>query len=255
MMPLPMTVALLAATVGLTGLLIAGIAYAAQRLPATQRSATIWVGAAVVIAWAGLSVALAARGTYAGTAHTRVPLIAFGIVVPLIAGGVVLSTSQRWRSVVRSVPVPWLVGVQVYRVLGVLFVLAYLQHRMPGQFALPAGIGDIAVGLLAPVAAYAALRGDRLGTGLARAWNVLGIADLVLAVTLGFLTSPSAFQQLALEAPNSAISRYPFVLIPVFAVPASILLHACALWRLRSAPAAATSTRATWRPAGVSSAG
>jgi hypothetical protein len=57
----------------------------------------------------------------------------------------------------------------------------------------------------------------------------------VLAVVLGFLTSPSAFQQLALSMPNALITRYPFVLFPTFVVPVSILLHAAALWRLRSA--------------------
>jgi hypothetical protein len=48
------------------------------------------------------------------------------------------------------------------------------------------------------------------------------------------LTSPSAFQLLALDAPNWAVSRYPFALVPAFAVPVSVLLHAFSLWRLKN---------------------
>jgi hypothetical protein len=63
----------------------------------------------------------------------------------------------------------------------------------------------------------------------------------VIAVTCGFLTAPSVFQQLALNDPNTAITRFPFVLIPTFAVPLSIILHIFVLARLRQ-PAATHTT-------------
>ena len=64
------------------------------------------------------------------------------------------------------------------------------------------------------------------------AWNLLGIADLVMAVSLGFLSSPGILQILSLGEPNVMISAYPLVMIPVFAVPLSILLHVCSLTKL-----------------------
>ncbi|MBV8528133.1 MAG: hypothetical protein JOZ75_07440, partial [Candidatus Dormibacteraeota bacterium] len=87
---------------------------------------------------------------------------------------------------------------------------------------------------------------------VAIAWNLLGITDLVVAVALGFLSSPSHFELLSLSSPNALITRMPYVLIPTFAVPLSILLHIAALRRLRahqSAPARATVTSATATPA------
>lgn len=114
-----------------------------------------------------------------------------------------------------------------------MFLVAYGQRLMPAEFALPAGVGDILVGITALPVAYALARMARRARSVAVAWNVIGIGDLVLAVTLGFLTSPSPFQQLALEQPNAAITRYPFVLVPTYAVPVSILLHLFSLWRLR----------------------
>ena len=54
-----------------------------------------------------------------------------------------------------------------------------------------------------------------------------------MAVTLGVLSAPGRFQRLALEAPNAAISAFPFVLIPMVLVPLSILLHVFSLRNLR----------------------
>jgi hypothetical protein len=56
-------------------------------------------------------------------------------------------------------------------------------------------------------------------------WCALGIADLVVAIGTGFISAPSSLQQLARDEPNSAITRYPFVLIPTFLAPISIVLH------------------------------
>jgi hypothetical protein len=77
------------------------------------------------------------------------------------------------------------------------------------------------------------------------AWNVLGILDLVVAVGTGFLTSPSPFQQLSLDAPNELISAFPLVMVPVFAVPVSILLHLMSLMKLRRTLAQSTASPAS----------
>jgi hypothetical protein len=181
---------------------------------------------------------LASKGAFASSADTSIPVISFGIGIPIVLGAWLLAASGAFRALVEAIPLHWLIGVQLYRVLGAVFLVAYLQHRMPAEFALPAAVGDIAVGLAAPGVAYAVRKNRRSARSLARVWNIIGIADLALAVSLGFLTSPSTFQQLALDTPNLLITRFPFVLIPTFAVPVSIVLHLVALWRLRSAVAA-----------------
>jgi hypothetical protein len=99
-------------------------------------------------------------------------------------------------------------------------------------FALPAGIGDVLVGLLAlPVAFYLAAGAAR-GRAVAVAWNFLGIVDLINAVTLGALSSPGPQQHLALDHPNVLTSSYPTVMTPAFAVPFSLILHGLSLWQL-----------------------
>jgi hypothetical protein len=77
-------------------------------------------------------------------------------------------------------------------------------------------------------------RGQRPGgRAAAYAWNVLGIVDLANALTLGFLSSPTRFQLLALDAPNRLVGAYPLVMIPAFAVPLALILHGLSIWQLR----------------------
>ncbi len=130
-------------------------------------------------------------------------------------------------------PQHWLIGVQLYRALGVIFLILYATGKLPGLFAWPAGLGDVLAGVLAPVVALAYRRGSRENADLVSAWNLFGLADLVVAVTAGFLTSPSPFQLFAFDLPNELVSRFPLVLVPVFRVPVSVLLHLASLAKLR----------------------
>ncbi len=230
MVSAPVTIAAIVADVGLAALLLAGIAYVAR---AERRPAVLAIGGAAVLAWFGLVFALANQGFYETTqATTLPPPIGPAIVIPIVIGCALLALPVV-RRLIGRVPLHWLVGVQLYRIVGGLFLIAWLQDDIPAEFALPAGIGDIAVGLLAPFVALALVR-----NGVERAWPAvvgwcaLGITDLVVAVTCGLLTAPSAFQQLALDDPNAAITSYPLVLIPTFAVPVSVVLHVYVLARL-----------------------
>jgi hypothetical protein len=114
----------------------------------------------------------------------------------------------------------------------VIFLILYAAGKLPGLFALPAGLGDVLVGVLAPVVAIAYRRGPVENANLVSVWNLFGLADLVVAVTTGFFSSPSSFQLFAFDLPNELVSRFPLVLIPVFLVPLSVLLHLASLAKL-----------------------
>lgn len=188
--------------------------------------------AAALGAWLAVDVALGAAGVFAADDNTLVPVIAFGITVPIVVGGWLLLRHDEVGAVADRLPPEWLIGVQIFRVVGAVFLVAWALDLMPAAFALPAGIGDIAIGLAAPFVARRVGRDPVGGRRAAIIWNVAGLLDFVVAVTCGFLTSPSRFQQLALGDPNVPITRMPFVLIPVFAVPLAALLHLVALRRL-----------------------
>lgn len=190
---------------------------------------TTWLAiAAPVVAWLAVVWWLAPNGGFRGL--IGLPL---AITLPLIVGVPLLLRSRRVGLLLDALPATWLVGVQVYRIFGSVFLVAWLLCNVPGIFAVPAGVGDVLVGLLALPAAALLLAGSGGARTAAIAWNVLGILDLADAVLLGFLSSPTPFQLLAtnFSGPN-LLTDYPLVMIPAFAVPASLLLHALSLRQL-----------------------
>jgi hypothetical protein len=156
------------------------------------------------------------------------PTIPFGLLIPVAAGVVLFWRWPLLTRIIESVPQGWIVSVHAYRVEGLIFLILYAGGWLPGAFAWPAGVGDVIVRPLAPLAGVAYMRGARGSAGLLRAWNLLGIADLVVAVTTGFLTSPSPLQLLALDQPNELISSFPLAMIPVFWYPSLC----CCIWHL-----------------------
>jgi hypothetical protein len=207
-----------------------------------DRTRTVWATASVLAGWFALAVGLAILGVY-NSATSPIPTIQFGITVPILIGCWMI---WRWPAVSRlidTVPRPWVIAIQFYRVEGVTFLVLFAMHLLPGIFALPAGVGDVTVGLLAAAIAIGAAGGQQLNPRTVLRWNLLGIADLVVAVSTGFLTSPSRFQMFAFDRPNELISMFPLVLIPTFLVPLAILLHIISLIQLGRATARAGDSR------------
>jgi hypothetical protein len=216
----------------------------AARMPASAKSRYVTAGvlSAVLIGWVAVAQYLGAANTYfapADTPDAGVPTILFGLLIPLAVAAIALWRSESIARLVSAIPLHWLVAAQVYRVAGGIFLVLWADGRLPWQFALPAGIGDVATGSVAVVLA-ALLAQNAIGAHRATyAWCLFGIADLVVAITMGAMTSPGRAHLLAFEAPNLLISSYPLVMVPTFAVPLALMLHGLVLWRLRRCAASA----------------
>ena len=197
------------------------------------RSTAWWSIAAPLVAWLVGVWILAARGAFQVSVPGSVPWIPVAVATPVIVASIALRRSRALPAALDAAPLSWLIGLQAYRVIGANFIVLWLCGVMPGVFAGPAGIGDVLVGLLAIPAGLYAASGRAGGRAIAVAWNLFGIADLVNALALGFLSAPGPLQRLALDHPNALVGSYPTVLIPVFAVPLSLVLHGVSLWQLR----------------------
>jgi len=115
------------------------------------------------------------------------------------------------------------------RVVGVLFLIVMAEGHLPAAFALPAGLGDIAIGVSAPFVARRLARGT--GRAAAVRFNVLGILDLVVAVSIAFL-----LLGVVEVTPSTAPLRLlPLALIPTSAVPLAVALHIVSLRQLSTA--------------------
>jgi len=213
-------------------------ALAGASWPRPERLRAVTVSAAILLGWLAVAFGVSAAGFYHVTAN-GIPTIQYGLLIPILVGVLMIRRSELTRRILDAVPQPWLVGVQFYRALGVVFLILYAAGQLPGLFALPAGIGDVAVGLSAPFVALAYARNPRAGAGRVRSWNLLGILDLTVAVTMGFLTSPSAIAPIAVHPSSELVTMLPLVMIPVYMMPLSILLHIASLVKLHREQACA----------------
>jgi hypothetical protein len=249
---LGVTAAWLGLNMVLPGLTAAGYPAAILRVVLhTALLAGLWLGlartsfelAARVRVWAALAVPftlwlaaiwmLALGDGFRPVPGQPNPALPLAIVLPLILFLPLLLRSTAVASVLHATPAAWLIGVQLYRIFGGVFLVEWSRGEISSIFALPAGIGDTLVGLLALPVAYLLSRNTANSRRLAIAWNILGIADLLMAVSIGSLSAPGPLQLIVPDRPNVALGTFPTVMIPAFAVPSSILLHALSLRQLR----------------------
>jgi hypothetical protein len=196
-----------------------------------ERLRTVRAVAFFLIGWLAAAIALGTAGIFHTTA-SDIPTIQYGILVPILIGALLLWRSPLVARIIDAVPQQWLVGVQLYRALGLIFLILYASGKLPGLFAWPAGVGDILVGVLAPVVALSYVRNPFKNGNLVFAWNTFGIADLIVAVTAGFVSAPSFVQPIVVQPRSELMTVLPMVLIPVFLVPLSIVLHLASLAKL-----------------------
>lgn len=185
----------------------------------------------LIAAWFVFS--LVASGLHLFNNSSNAPPAAVGLAAttPIVIFLVWFASSAGFRRFVLSLNPRTLTLVQTWRVEGFTFVVLAAYGILPRLFAWPAGFGDIAVGVTAPLAALLLARPERRGTFLF--WQLLGIADLVNAVTLGTLAGVINPQGI----PTQPMTVLPLSLIPTFAVPLLLILHLICIAQARRWPA------------------
>ena len=189
--------------------------------------------AVVLAAWFVLVSVLGAVGAF-GTPPGTQPLPIFvGVVAPVIAFFLFFWLSPAFRHLVLSIDLRVATAIQAWRAAGLGFIALYVYHVLPGSFAWPAGLGDMAIGLTAPWVVLALIRRPSFAaSNVFVAWNVLGLLDLVDAVSTGALSSALATGAPG-EITTSPMAQLPLVLVPAYLVPIFVMLHAAALFQSR----------------------
>jgi hypothetical protein len=183
------------------------------------------------IAGAYFGIAAVAAATGAVARGPQVVLILFGL--PLVAAAVLWSR-PRSHSAMIALPMPLLVGLNVIRSLGFMFLLLAADGRLAGPFPYSAGWGDIITGVVALPLAWAVSRGTASNLAVA-AWNTFGLLDLVAAVGLGVTSANGSPAQLIHAGVGSqAITHLPWSLIPTVLVPYFIVMHLIIFAQLRA---------------------
>ncbi len=204
----------------------------AESQPSGRRGIRIAVALALT-AWFLLIISLGAAGAFVGPPGTPPVPIAIGVVGPLVLFFAWFRLSHSFRDFVLSLDLRLIAGMQAWRWAGLGFLSLYAHNVLPAVFAFPAGLGDMAVGATAPWMILALVNRPGFATSAAFIrWNLLGILDLVVAVSIGALSA-----LLTTGAPGeistAPMATLPLLLIPAFLVPIFLMLHTAALMQSR----------------------
>jgi hypothetical protein len=215
--------------VTLTAAVVIAIFLVLWRSRTTISQSRIAIVSVVVLAgWAVGTAMLARRGFFQPPdLHSPPPVgIALGLALAVLAVCLLISPSLRGLLTNQR----HLILLNLWRLIGVLFLVLMANGQMPALWALPAGIGDVIVGATAPWIA----RHVETPEGKRRAiiFNLFGMADLVVAVGLGVMTSPGPAHVFRTIPTSELATQFPLALVPTFLVPLAFILHVISLWQL-----------------------
>jgi len=192
----------------------------------------------LLVLWLAFVVVFGSRGAFVQPAGAPPLPIFFAVTLPIVIFLAAYRTSSAFRHVVLNLDQRLAVGLQAWRFGGLGFLALTTYNVLPGVFAWPVGLGDVAIGATAPVLALAVARNAQIVTSrLFVVWNLLGILDLVVAV--GTATLVSWFGIGADNASIGPMAQLPLLLIPAFLVPSFAMLHIAALVQARHRAVAA----------------
>ena len=205
-----------------------------ERTSARQSRIALVSGVALP-AWAIVATMLTRRGFFVPPDLESPPPIGITLVLLLVALAVCLLVSPSLRHLLSNQG--HMILLNLWRLVGTFVKRLMAADQMAALWALPAGIGDVIVGAMAP---WIAARVDTPeGSRSAILFNLFGMADLVVAVGLGILTSPGPAQVFHTSPTSALATRFPLALVPTFFVPLAFVLHGVSLSQLLGGTCAA----------------
>src|SRR5579863_4900320 len=189
--------------------------------------------AAFILVWLALIFVIGARVAFLAPRGALPLALLIGLLAPLSLFLIGYRTIRPLREFVLSVDLRLIVGIQAWRWAGFGFLTLYTYGVLPGIFAWPAGLGDMAIGVTAPLVLAGLLRRPGFAAGKSFvAWNLSGILDLTVAVSIGALV-PLLAPNLYGAVSTAPMTQLPLVLVPTFLVPTFLILHVTALFQAR----------------------
>jgi hypothetical protein len=215
--------------VALTTAVVVAIFLVLWRARKFARQSWIAVAAAVVLAaWAVVAATLARRGFFQPPDLYSPPPVGIALGLACAVFGVCLLLSSSLRGLLTNQR--HLILLNLWRLVGVVFLVLMANGQMPALWALPAGIGDVIIGVAAP---WIARHVDTpKGKRRAIVFTLFGMADLVVAVGLGVMTSPGPAHVFRTTPTSEFATQFPLALVPTFLVPLAFTLHVVSLWQL-----------------------
>jgi len=199
-------------------------------------SFTAKAGLAAVI---GLWFALAAWAGVTGILSTGPDQLArpvlLSVIVPIAVFLALYAGSPGFRGFVLTRDIHYMTMLQSWRVVGFGFLLLYAHGVLPGLFAWPAGLGDVALGFTAPLITLALTRRPEFARSRRFViWHLLGLLDFVVAAGTASLASGAIPGLVSGPLTSAPMEVWPLSLFPSFIVPLFVFLHLSVLFQVRA---------------------
>ncbi len=193
-----------------------------------------------------ISYIIGAEELLTNTQMSMFPPIALTVLIPVALFVLAFMLSGRFKQFVLAQDFRILTALQLWRVIGFAFLALYSFNILPGLFALSAGLGDVAIGLMA---IFMVAKLDRDPTYVSSSgflsFQFFGLFDFIVALATAGLAS-GAFPALVSNGLTSAaMDVWPLNIFPSFIVPAFIILHLTVLLKIRDLRLRHRSSRTT----------
>lgn len=174
----------------------------------------VWLAAAIYVGHSRLLLQLPPLAT---------PAVVLGLTILLVLAYRRITPLRAW---IDSLDLRTIVFLHVIRFVGIYFLVLGERGVLPPRIALPAGVGDIAVAVLALVVALYPFSESTRRRAIYY-WNIFGFVDILLVIATGARVAFAGSRELA------AFGQLPLSLLPTFLVPLIIASHLAIFHRLR----------------------
>ena len=182
------------------------------------RASTSTIVVTALALWVAAALAVGGSGVLEDPPN---PLPVAFIWGPVLIFLVVFVRSRTFRAWTLDINLRWLILYSVVRVVVGVGFLLMSGRELPSEFAVPAGLGDVAVGTASLFAALFVPISTVTRRRVVFGWNLVGLLDMLMV----FVTA----QRLLLfgDDPNALVelTKFPLFVVPTFVVPLVLITH------------------------------
>ena len=188
------------------------------------------VSAALITVWLIVLLILGKSGALQNFNRLPPPFMLFFLASLILSA--VFSFSRWGKQLAYNIPLHYLVGFHVFRILAELVLFLGLREGIaPVQLTFEGLNFDILTGVSAPIVALMYRRSQN--KYLIWAWNILGLVCLANIYVIAMLSFPTPFRVFANEPSNIWVTQSPYILLPEVLVICALIGHLLVTQALR----------------------
>lgn len=145
---------------------------------------------------------------------------------------IVVINTKVYKTILENSALEDIVKLQIFRLIGVFFILLAIHNALPKPFAFIAGIGDMLTAFTSIFVANAIKNKKSYAKKLTFWWNIFGAVDILFTAIAANVLTKMSIDTGVMGVDTLAV--FPFCIIPAFAPPIILFLHLAIFKKLKS---------------------